>query len=541
MIPASSAFHFFNSQSSTMKTGHFLVALAAISCTFASSAGETPAGWYRDGQMLVAERRSARDELPPARNLILFVGDGMSFATVAAARILEGQKRGESGESNLLYFERFPHTAFSKTYNTDRQTPDSAGTMTAMVTGVKTFAGALSVDQHARYGDCESAQGRELVTLLDIASLAGLATGVVTNTRITHATPAALYARTPHRRWESDAGMSKKALEAGCRDIARQLVEYDIGGGIDVVLGGGRREFMPDDSRDPEYPEQAGRRKDGRDLIGEWRERYSGGRYVWNLGQFREAVEQAELPLLGLFEPSHMQYEHDRLDDEAGEPSLTEMTRESIALLSGRSEAGYFLMVEGGRIDHAHHGNNAYRALTETIEFARAIEAAHEMTDPQETLIVVTADHGHAMVFAGYPARGNPITGLVRRPDADGKPGELQLDNEGRPMTTLRYFDGPAYRGDARPDYDQVDPRHPDFRQEAAIGLASATHSGEDVPVYATGPGAEVLHGVFEQNVIFHTLLQAHRDLLTLAEDLADQNGLPQWSTIRSRKVDQSP
>ncbi len=518
-----------------MKTGCFLLALAAaISCAFASPAEETAAGWYADGQALIAERRLARGEPAPARNVILFVGDGMSFATVAAARILEGQKRGESGESNLLYFEQFPHTAFSKTYNTDRQTPDSAGTMTAMVTGVKTFAGGLSVDQQARPGDCESAQGRELVTLLDIASLAGLATGVVTNTRITHATPAALYARTPHRRWESDAGMPEQARQAGCRDIARQLVEYDIGGGIDVVLGGGRREFLPEDGQDPEYPELAGHRKDGRDLIGELQERHPEGRYVWNLDQFREAVEQAELPLLGLFEPSHMQYEHDRGDDAAGEPSLTEMTRESIALLSDRGDEGYFLMVEGGRIDHGHHGNNAYRALTETIEFARAIEAAHKMTDPQETLIVVTADHGHAMVFAGYPARGNPITGLVRRPDDDGKPGELQLDRDGRPMTTLRYFDGPGYREDGRPDYVGVDPNDPDFRQEAPIGLRSATHSGEDVPVYATGPGAEVLHGVFEQNVIFHAMLQARPDLADLAEQLAGDEGLPAWQKVQT-------
>jgi alkaline phosphatase len=512
-----------------MKITIILPLVLALSLAHAVPEDESPAGWYRDGESLVAERRDVRGELPPARNLILFVGDGMSFATVAAARILEGQQRGESGESNLLYFERFPHTAFSKTYNTDRQGPDSAGTMTALATGVKTFAGALAVDQRARFGDCESADGSELVTLLDIASLAGLATGVVTNTRITHATPAALFARTPSRRWENDAAMPAEAIQAGCLDIARQLVEYDLGGGIDVVLGGGRRQFKPEDMEDPEYPEVQGFRKDGRDLIDEWRKRHPDGRYAWNLEQFRAAVEKAELPLLGLFEPDHMHYEHDRGHDGAGEPSLTEMTRASIDLLSGYRDAGYFLMVEGGRIDHAHHGNNAYRALTETIEFARAIEAAHEMTDPEETLIVVTADHGHAMVFAGYPARGNPITGLVRRPDADGRPGALQLDLDGRPMTTLRYFDGPGYRGSERPDYDKVDPTDPDFRQEAAIGLRSATHSGEDVPVYATGPGAEVLHGVFEQNVIFHALLQAHPRLPPLVEQLVDDDGLPNW------------
>ena len=515
-----------------------LIGLLSIFGSLAVQSGESPAGWYQDGQNLVAERHALHESLPEARNIILFVGDGMSFATVAAARILEGQQRGESGESNLLYFEGFPHTAFSKTYNTNRQSPDSAGTMTAMVTGVKTFAGGLSVDQKARHGDCASSQGRELVTLLDIAALAGLATGVVTNTRITHATPAALFARTPHRRWESDAGMPAAAHEAGCRDIARQLIEYDFGGGIDVVLGGGRRAFLPSNVSDPEYADIRGHRADGRNLIEEWQQRHPEGRYVWNLKQFREAVVDASGPLFGLFEPSHMKYEHDRDDDPAGEPSLAEMTRKSIAMLTDRSDEGFFLLVEGGRIDHAHHINNAYRALTETIEFARAIEAAHEMTDSEETLIVVTADHGHAMVFAGYPARGNPITGLVRQPDADGNPGELQLDDDERPMTTLRYYDGPGFRGSERPDYDNVDPQDPDFRQESAVGLWSATHSGEDVPIYATGPGATVLHGTLEQNVIFHAMLQANASLRELAEELADEDGLPDWRRLMEQVTD---
>jgi alkaline phosphatase len=521
-----------------MKNPIILIGLLGLLCNLPVESGESPAGWYQDGQGLVAQRHAQRKSSPSARNIILFVGDGMSFSTVAAARILEGQLRGESGESNLLYFENFPHTAFAKTYNTNRQSPDSAGTMTAMVTGVKTFAGAISVDQDARHGDCAASQGRELVTLLDIATLAGLATGVVTNTRITHATPAALFARTPNRRWESDAGMPAAAREAGCRDIARQLIEYDLGGGIDVVLGGGRRAFLPSEQSDPEYPDIRGHRADGRNLIEEWQERHPEGRYVWNLEQFRAALGETPGPLLGLFEPSHMKYEHDRGDDRAGEPSLTEMTRESIAMLADRSEAGFFLMVEGGRIDHAHHINNAYRALTETIEFARAIEAAHEMTDPEETLIVVTSDHGHAMVFAGYPARGNPITGLVRRPDADGNPGEFQLDNDGQPMTTLRYYDGPGYRGGERVDYDAADPGDPDFRQESAIGLRSATHSGEDVPVYATGPGAAVLHGTLEQNVIFHALLQANPSLHELAEQLADDKGLPDWQRLLKQVKD---
>jgi alkaline phosphatase len=501
---------------------------------------ESPDGWYRNGQELIAERRQGRAERPSARNVILFVGDGMSLATVAASRILEGQLRGESGEENLLYFERFPNVALAKTYNTNRQTPDSAGTMTAMSTGVKSFAGSIAVDPLARRGDCESMAGRELVTILDLASLAGLATGVVTTTRITHATPGALFARVPDRRWESDTGLSPSAAQAGCVDIARQLVEYEIGGGIDVVLGGGRRAFLPLDKSDPEYPDQRGQRSDGRDLIAEWAQRYPDGHFVWNREQFIGLPTRPTGPVLGLFEPSHMQYEHDRADDPAGEPSIGEMTARAIEILSQRGD-GFFLMVEGGRIDHAHHVNNAWRALTDTIAFAEAIETAHRLTDDSDTPIIVTADHGHALTFGGYGERGNPIAGLSVQP-GDGPPAERLLrDRDGVPLTTLGYASGPGYRAGQRPDFSVVDPGDPDYVQEATVDQWSATHSGEDVPVYATGPGAEALFGVIEQNVIFHAMLQAVPVLKAVADRHASESGRPEWQRIKAASSAESP
>ena len=110
--------------------------------------------------------------------------------------------------------------------------------------------------------------------------------------------------------------------------------------------------------------------------------------------------------VFGLFNESHMQYEADRGNDIAGEPSITEMTSKAIDILA-QNENGFFLMVESGRIDHAHHAGNAYGALQDTIAFADAIQAAVDMTDPQETLILVTADHGHVFTIAGYPKRDN--------------------------------------------------------------------------------------------------------------------------------------
>jgi len=114
-------------------------------------AGETAAWWFRDGASQAAARGAMGGR---AKNVIIFLGDGMSLTTVAAARIFEGQRKGGSGEENRLAWETFPATALSKTYNTDSQTPDSAGTMSAIATGVKTRAGVLSIGQSARRKDC---------------------------------------------------------------------------------------------------------------------------------------------------------------------------------------------------------------------------------------------------------------------------------------------------------------------------------------------------------------------------------------------------
>jgi alkaline phosphatase len=488
--------------------------------------------WYADGQRAVEEAKQLRANRGPARNIILFVGDGMGISTVTAARILEGQLRGESGEENSLSFERLPFVALSKTYSVNQQTADSAPTMTAIVTGVKTDDGVISVDQDVVSGDHTTVKGNELPTFLELAEQAGLSTGVVSTARITHATPAACYAHSPDRDWEGDADLPVLAQEDGFPDIARQLVEFTHGNGLDVVLGGGRSKFLPRATADPEDASQTGERKDGRNLINEWLQQRPRSAYVWNKSQF-DAVETARTDrLLGLFERSHMEYEHDRPKDAGGEPSLSEMTSKAIDLLA-KNRKGYFLMVEGGRIDHAHHAGNAYRALTDTIELSKAVKVALAKTDPRDTLIIVTADHSHVFTMAGYPTRGNDILGLVRSNDKLGNPSdEFEKDKLGRPYTTLGYANGPGYTGPSReqtegskryphtgngysgvtrgrPDLSAVPTKDPDYLQEAAIPFASETHGGEDVAIYASGPGAYLFHGAQEQNVIFHVMVEA--------------------------------
>jgi alkaline phosphatase len=209
--------------------------------------------------------------------------------------------------------------------------------------------------------------------------------------------------------------------------------------------------------------------------------------------------------LLGLFESGHMQYEADRLEDTGGEPSLAQMTQLAIEILKRNSD-GYFLLVEGGRIDHGHHANNAFRALTDGIAFADAVAVADEMTSEDDTLIIVTADHSHVFSFSGYPSRGNPILGKV------DWGGELELMDDEKPFTTLGYYVGPgaAWVGGPRPDLTDTDTiSDKNYIQQAAIPAEDDTHGGEDVAVYARGPGAEYIHGVMEQNEIFHAMDKA--------------------------------
>ncbi|MCH8899272.1 MAG: alkaline phosphatase, partial [Acidobacteria bacterium] len=296
---------------------------AALSPCLWAVDGESPARWFREGQAAVLAAKHTKPVTGKAKNVILFIGDGMGVSTVTAARILDGQRRGHPGEENLLFFETLPFSALIKTYNTNQQTADSAGAMSAIVTGIKTKAGVLSVTQNVIPGDHESTKGKQVATIFELAEQAGLSTGIVSTARITHATAAACYAHTPQRDWEHDGVLTEQARLAGFADIARQLIDFPFGDGIDVVLGGGRRAFFPQTWKDPEHPTATGQRWDGRNLTQAWLTRPR-AEYVWNKAQFDKIDTAATDRLLGLFEWSHMQYEHDRAGDSAGEPSLAE-------------------------------------------------------------------------------------------------------------------------------------------------------------------------------------------------------------------------
>lgn len=486
------------------------VTLFSATVAFAQPAlpPSTTAGYREQAQTELSRLRGGAPVERRARNLIIFVGDGMGVSTLTAARIHQGQMQGADGVSFVPAMDRLNYTALVKTYSHDAQVADSAPSATALLGGVKTSNGVIGIGPEAKPADCESGRGFEIPSIMALAQQSGRATGVITTTRITHATPAAAYAQTVNRDWEADADVTPEARAAGCVDIARQMISGPIGQRLDIILGGGRRMFLPTSAADPEYADKRGARTDGRNLIETW-QRQARGRYIWNAKGFAALDPARDRRVLGLFEPDHMRYEADRRADPGGEPSLAEMTRTAINIVRSRPQ-GFVLLIEGGRIDHAHHDGNARRALEDTVAFDNAVRVALETVNLQDTMVVVTADHSHAFTISGYPARGNPVLGVVANPI--NKPIEAR---DGRSYTTLGYANGPgAVTVSPRPDPSAEDTTALNYRQQATVPLSSETHGGEDVAVRASGPMAHLLRGTIEQHTIYHVM----REALTRAE-----------------------
>ncbi|XP_064313552.1 intestinal-type alkaline phosphatase-like [Phalacrocorax carbo] len=454
---------------------------------------EKPSFWNKQAAAAIQATLEIQPRISEAKNLILFLGDGFGIPTITATRILKGQEQGKLGPETPLALDAFPYVALSKTYNVDRQVPDSAGTATAYLCGVKGNFQTVGVSAAARFSECNTTAGNEVVSVMERARKAGKAVGIVTTTRVQHASPSGTYAHVVNRNWYADDSMPEDALRQGCKDIAWQLV-HNVD--INVILGGGRKYMTPVGTLDPEYPTHSGVRKDGNNLIEMWLKARQGARYVWNKTEMLAAAADPSVNyLMGLFEPADMKY--NLMRDTTRDPSLTEMMEAAITILS-RHPNGFYLFVEGGRIDHGHHDGAAHKALTEAVEFDRAIERAGALTDEAQTLTVVTADHSHVFSFGGYTLRGSSIFGLAPSKAID-------LKN----YTSILYGNGPGYPGTNRTSMDDATAMDYHYLQQAAVPLVSETHGGEDVAILAKGPMAHLFHGVQEQTYVAHAMAYA--------------------------------
>ncbi|XP_014273669.1 alkaline phosphatase [Halyomorpha halys] len=463
-----------------------------------------------------------------AKNVIIFIGDGMGPNTVTAARIYS------EGETGYLAWEKFPHLGAIKTYAANKQVPDSANTATALYTGIKVNRGTLGVDPRVQRYDCEGSllEDNHLKTVATHAQEAGKSTGVITTTRATHATPAAMYAHSADRDWECD---SKIPAGYACKDIGRQLVEDLPGRKFNIIMGGGRQMLMansPDLPNDP-VSNKTCVRADGRNLLAEWAEAKESEGASYAMPQNTRDLLNIDVSqtdyILGIFHNHYLPHEYVRDKSETGVPSLEEMTITAIKVLM-KNKNGFVLMVEGGLIDVAHHAGKARVALEEVIAFNNAINSTMKLLRnagiEEETLVIVTSDHSHTLTISGYPDIGNNILGIADKSKVDGMP-----------YTTLGYANSvkenyhyTAVEGTVvREDPSTVDTTSWDYGFQAAVLTDENTHGGNDVFIYASGPFAHLFHRIHEQNYVATVMRYASR--------IGEFAALPPQSTSSSSNI----
>ena len=397
----------------------------------------------------------ARPAKPAPRSAVLFIGDGMGPAYVTVTRLARG------GSAGRLAIDTLPYTALARTYSADGPVTDSAAAATAMSCGRKTVNGVLGEDATAIYGKRD---GARLEALGIWSRKHGIRVGIVTTARVTHATPAAFYACENNRDAE--------------RAIARQAIASPV----DLLLGGGVRFFLP---RSPAREENGWMPSDTEDLEASARAR---GWTIVDSGEALERLPPGRSRILGLFAADHMPYETPGAARSA--PTLVRMTRFAIGRLKAIGDP-FFLMVEGGRIDHAGHANWARTLIDETAAFDDAIGAALAMLDPKTTLVLVTADHETGgLAINGYPG------------EAEGILGAAASDEGGAPYPVLTFATGPGTKGEEK----EPAPHGAEDPRPSGIALQSAAHTGVDVALYGWGSGAEAVRGTLDNTAIYSIL-----------------------------------
>jgi alkaline phosphatase len=253
---------------------------------------------------------------------------------------------------------------------------------------------------------------------------------------------------------------------------------------------------------DLENSRSTGSRTDNRSLIEFWQ-----GDFIWNKTEMNKIELGRAKPLMGLFEHDHMYYETDRIENGNDEPSLSEMTKFAIEHFL-KTNQGFFLLIEGGRIDHGHHSTQARYALDEFVQFDNAIgQAKQTLTEKgalDDTLLVVTADHSHVFTFGAYASRGSNILGFA------SLEGQNVSDIDKLPINIIAYGNGPNFNSPRNATYfASLNINLTSYLSPTALPLGSETHGGDDVPVFARGPWSHLFIGTMEQHTIAHKIAYA--------------------------------
>lgn len=443
--------------------------------------------------------------LAKAKNVILFIGDGMSNAHRVAARMLsKGIKEGRYGGE--LAMDDMPHMAIVSTAGTDTIITDSANSAAAYTTGHKTCNNALGV-YCARNKDNNAHPKVETISSL-ARRLKSKSIGVVTNTEIQDATPASMVAHT-RRRADYDR-------------ITEMLFEAQP----EVILGGGSASFLP---------APRGRRQDNIDMLVKFE---TAGYKLVATGKAMTAAAQdaGTKRLLGLFHTGNMDGVLDRrflkkgtTDRFPDQPDLVEQLEAALAVLS-RADKGFVLMVESGLIDKFAHALDWERSVYDTIMLDNAVKVAKDWAASRnDTLIVVVADHAHPVSIIGTYDDARPGEALRDKlgiyeaarfpnypaPDSAGYPPSVDVSRR-LAFAFSAYPDHcdagrPFLANPNRPGDEKVCGLPGAARRMGNLPAASTAgvHSGDDVLLTATGPGAELFRGRIDNTTVFRVMATA--------------------------------
>jgi len=448
-----------------------------------------------------------------AKNVILFIGDGMTMANRTAARILskgirEGKYYGE------LSFDDMPHMALIGTSGVDSIVTDSANSMSAYTTGHKSSVNALGVYAARNTNNFEHPKVETIAEL--IKRRTKMAVGVVSDAEVQDATPAGVVAHTRRR--------SDKA----------EITEMFFLSRVDVLMGGGLAYFLPQGV-------SGSKRKDGNDFIELFRR--DGYAYAASDGEMKEhAAKPGTTKLLGLFHPENMDGALDRRVLKQGtvskfpaQPDVADMTRAAIQVLS-RNQDGFFLMVEAALIDKFNHPLDWERAVFDTIMLSNAVQVAKDFAGKRnDTLIIVTPDHTHGLAIVGTVDDSKPGADMREKvgtyaeagypnypaPDKDGYPPSVDVSKR----LAVFFADFPDYYETYRPKLDgpfepavkdatgkqyAANEKYKDGAQLRGGNLPRSSdvgvHAADDAVLTAMGPGSEKFRGFMDNTEVFRVI-----------------------------------
>jgi alkaline phosphatase len=388
--------------------------------------------------------------------IILFIGEGLTPHRLAATRSYLG------GADGRLTIDAMPRVALLSNYSHDFAAPDQAAAATALATGVKGNNRAISIDP----------ENKPLTTIIELAHARGRATGLITNARLTDATNAAFYT---HRGDPNDRD-----------EIAREFAE---GNKIDIAMGGGLAEFLPE--------AKGGQRPDGRDLLLELRRN---GFDVLRTSAELEGVPAWQRPkLFGAFANTEMAFVNE-LEARKEQPSLADMVRRAVELLQ-YNPGGYLLVVDAGLMRKAAQEDMAERTLAETVELDRAVATARRYAGAR-TAVIVCGDVGiGGLSLNGFPFRKDSGIAL------------LGLNSAGQPWMTwatgpngAKSYGIPRVAGKNDAGASDQPEMSPEYLEPAAVYAKPALNTVDDVVAFGSGPGTEGLQGSLDNTVIFEII-----------------------------------